>query len=77
MLEIQQHLQKKHIKNHDKNTIEFRYMDLSKQRDVKRFARQICEDFERVHILVNNAGIVGDIGHKVEIFMQYLILSVV
>ena len=48
-----------------RSQVHFRAVDLSRQRDVKRFAREIGEEFNRISILVNNAGIIGDIGHKV------------
>ena len=32
--------------------------------DVKRFASSLLEDFPEIHCLVNNAGVIGDHGHK-------------
>ena len=36
-------------------------LDLAAQADVKRFAREVLQQFPQIHFLVNNAGTHGDI----------------
>ena len=36
-------------------------LDLASQTDVKRFAREVLQQFPQIHFLVNNAGTHGDI----------------
>lgn len=37
-------------------------LDLASQSDVRRFAKEIKDKYPKIHYLVNNAGLVGDIG---------------
>lgn len=45
-------------KEHPSATIELRYLDLKSFDCVKRFAKSIIKDFEKVDVLINNAGII-------------------
>ncbi len=39
-------------------------LDTSSQEDVRRFARQLNQAFPYIHFLVNNAGVLGDVGGR-------------
>ncbi|KAL9889725.1 nazgul [Glossina fuscipes fuscipes] len=58
----------------DKFYVEARYLDLRSFDSVCRFARKILAEFERVDILINNAGIIFDKTHTktVDGFEQHL-----
>ncbi len=44
--------------------IHLRSLDLSRQPDVKRFAKDVGNDFPQINYLINNAGLMGDTVHK-------------
>lgn len=44
--------------------IHAKVLDLSLQKEVKRFAREILNQFPKIHFLINNAGLSGDIAER-------------
>ena len=41
-----------------------RHLDLSSLSSIRAFSKEFREDFQELHLLINNAGVAGDVGHK-------------
>ena len=53
------------IKTLSKNPNVFvRRLDVSDLKSVRSFAKEFKDDFKELHVLINNAGMAGDLGHR-------------
>ena len=58
--QIKASLAKEKVKNIPETNV--RKLDVSSQKDVRRFAREIQDEFPTINVLINNAGIGGEAG---------------